>query len=88
MNDFLTSYKRKIKETFLAYEIELAGLKIDLSISKTNFNGIRYWFKCPICQMRAGTIYKHPLSNTIGCRRCLGLNYRKQRYKGMIEEKL
>lgn len=88
INIFLNNYKQKMKEIFLASEIELNGLKLDLITSKTNFNGTRYWFKCPICHTRIGSIYKHPLADLIGCRKCLNLEYRKRRYKGMIEGKL
>ena len=88
IKDILDSYKPRIKEILLASRIELMEIEIDLMTSITNFNGTRYWFKCPICHLRAGNIYKHPLINMIGCRRCLNLDYKKQRYKGMIEEKM
>lgn len=85
IEDFLKVYRNKLKELILTSELEVSGLKIELSISKTCYNGIRFWFRCPLCEKRVGVLLKHPLTNKIGCRRCLNLEYRKRRYKGMIE---
>ena len=88
IEDFLKTYRNKLKELVLASELEILGLKIELTTSKTCYNGIRFWFKCPLCKKRAGVLLKHPLTYEIGCRQCLNLEYRKRRYKGMIETKL
>jgi len=88
IEDFLKTYRNKLKELVLASELEILGLKIELTTSKTCYNGIRFWFKCPLCKRRAGVLLKHPLTYEIGCRQCLNLEYRKRRYKGMIETKL
>ena len=58
---------------------------IGLMPSKTAFGGIRYWFKCPVCEMRIGVLFIHPLNRKVGCKKCLNLDYRSRRYKGMIE---
>src|SRR5258708_20783361 len=73
------------KDSILASEIEIGGIKINLTTTKTMFGGTRLWFLCPICNKRVGIIYKHPLVENLGCRICLNLDYRKHRYKGMIE---
>jgi hypothetical protein len=88
IEDFLRNYRGKLKKLVLASELEVLGLKIELTTSKTCYNGIRFWFKCPLCEKRVGILLKHPFSNKIGCRQCLNLEYRKRRYKGMIEGKL
>ena len=88
IEDFLKTYRNKLKELVLASELEILGLKIELTTSKTCYNGIRFWFKCPLCKRRAGVLLKHPFTYEIGCRQCLNLEYRKRRYKGMIEGKL
>ena len=85
IEDFLKTYRNKLKELVLASELEILGLKIEQTTSKTCYNGIRFWFKCPLCKRRAGVLLKHPLTYEIGCRQCLNLEYRKRRYKGMIE---
>ena len=88
ISEFIRNYRRKMKELILASEIEVSEIKVTLTSSKTGFGGVRYWFKCPLCQNRVGVIFQHPLTAKIGCRKCLNLEYRKRRYKGMIEGKL
>ncbi len=88
ISDFLRKSKIKLKEAIVKSELEIEGLNIGLAISKTNYNGTRFWFKCPLCNLRVGVLFKHPLSDRIGCRKCLNLEYQKRRYKGMIEEKI
>jgi hypothetical protein len=85
---YLRKAKEKLKKTLVAAEIELGDLSIELAASKTAFGGTRYWFRCPKCAGRAGTLFVHPLTGAIGCRKCLGLEYRSRRYKGMIESRL
>jgi hypothetical protein len=68
-------------------QLKMMGIDVELIAAETRFNGVRFWFKCPLCQRRVGVLFKHPLSQAIGCRLCLNLRYRKQRYKGMIEGK-
>ncbi len=85
IEDFLKSYRDKLKGLILSSELEVLGLKIDLITSKTGFNGLRFWFKCPLCSRRVGVLFRYPLNDCIGCRKCLGLEYRKRRYKGMVE---
>jgi hypothetical protein len=86
VNSFLRKLKLNLKETILKSELSARGIKIELTTSKTGFGGIRYWFKCPLCDRRAGTLFTHAVSQNLGCRACLGLQYRKIRYKGMIDE--
>lgn len=85
-SDYLKEANRQIKKTILQSLIEADGLEISLKESETGSGGTRYWFACPLCHKRTSVIYKHPVSQILGCRRCLRLDYRKHRYKGMIEE--
>ena len=87
ISDYVREARKKLRESILASEIKLADLSLELVPSSTAFNGTRYWFKCPLCKKRAGTLFVHPFRTAIGCRTCLGLEYRSRRYKGMIEEK-
>ena len=75
----------RLKETLISSDIEASGLKLELTTSLVHFGGVRYWFKCPLCQKRVWTVFVHPLNAQIGCRVCLGLCYRKQRFNGMLE---
>lgn len=85
MNDLLKAYRSKFKKLFLASELQMAGWNVELTTSKTHQGGIRFWFKCPTCKSRIGVLLKHPLTAVVGCRQCLNLEYKKRRYKGMIE---
>jgi len=87
IEDFLKQYRGKLKERILSSELEASGWNIELTTSQTHYNGMRLWFKCPLCTARVGVLFRHPLNNAIGCRKCLKLEYRKRRYKGMIESK-
>ena len=86
MKDFLKVCRTKMKKVILNSEIEMKGLNIGLTTSKTGFNGIRFWFMCPICGKRTSVLFEHPITSQIGCRVCLNLEYAKRRYKGMVEE--
>lgn len=88
MQDILKSSREKLKKALLEAEIEASGIKVGLTTSRTYNNGIRFWFKCPGCQARIAVIYKHPITEEVGCRNCLKLEYRSRKYKGMIEAKL
>ena len=85
ITDYNRQAKNKIKELLINSQIELGGEQIELTTSQTNYKGTRYWFKCPICSNRVGVLFKHPISQILGCRMCLGLEYRCRRYKGMVE---
>ena len=87
ISTYMRKVKEKLKEQILAAEIQLANLTIELIPSQTPFNGTRFWFQCPLCTHKVATLFVHPLTSTVGCRKCLGLEYRSRRYKGMIEAK-
>ena len=86
-SDFLRKANQQIKEMVLQSLVEADGYNISFGKSKAGSSGTRLWFSCPICHKRSGVLYMHPVSQILGCRRCLKLDYRKHRYKGMIEEK-
>ena len=88
ISTYLRKAKEQVKKTLIAAELRMANLKIELAPSETAFGGTRYWFRCPQCSGRAGTLFVHPLTSGIGCRKCLGLEYRSRRYKGMIENSI
>lgn len=87
VSDLLVKYRATVRQSMLDNTIEISGYTIELATSKTGNGGIRYWFKCPLCGRRSGTLFSAS-NSIIGCRICLGLYYRKQRYKGMVESSL
>lgn len=84
IDDLVSKAKGEFKLQFIKSSLNLDGIEIQLTTSKTRFGGNRIWFICPICQKKRGVIYKD--SPFLGCRICLNLKYKQQRYKGMIEE--
>lgn len=85
LSDFIGKAREQIKESILQASIEAEGYNLLFIRSKTGFGGTRFWFSCPMCNKRVGVLYKHPVSQNLGCRKCLRLDYKKHRYSGMIE---
>ncbi len=85
INDLVRQAQKELKISFLQAQIEALGIEVQLATSKTRFNGERLWFLCPKCNRRAGTLYKHPLQEKVGCRICLQLCYKKQRFNRLMD---
>jgi hypothetical protein len=88
ISDLLKQYQKEVKEAVLSAAIEVDGTSLGITTSQTGFGGVRHWFQCPLCDKRVGTVYVHPVTNAVGCRTCLGVTYRQQRFKGMAEENI
>ncbi len=86
--DVLKKYRLNIKETLLHSQFEMTGKDVRLTTSPTGNNGTRFWFVCPNCGRRVGLLLTHPLQGQLGCRQCLNLEYKKRRFKGMLESKI
>lgn len=85
VSDLLRDYKAKLKETILKSQFEMLNENVLITTSRTGNGGLRFWFMCPQCKRRVGVLLKHPLQNILGCRTCLKLEYKKGRFKGMVE---
>jgi hypothetical protein len=85
LSDFVRKARTELREALILSSIQADGYSFLLKKSETGFGGKRYWFDCPLCHKRAGVLYKHPLSQRLGCRTCLNLDYKKRRFNGMIE---
>jgi len=73
------------------YKQELLYLKIDgveTVRTKCNYGGERLWFVCTNCKTKTTVLYYQIIQNKWQCRKCLRLPYKKQRYHGMLEEKI
>ncbi len=85
----IESMVRKAKKDLISSltrgEAELDGFTINLTSKPLHHGGERLWFICPLCKMAMGVMYRHPISEIIGCRHCLNLEYRSRRFKGMVE---
>jgi len=85
IKDYIQNTNKKLKEVLLRSELGVNNISVSLTTSKTGFGGTRFWFNCPLCDRRVGVLFVHSLTEAVGCRLCLGLEYRKRRYKGMVE---
>ncbi len=87
INEFVKKAEKQLKKELLLSEVEMNGLEIKLAKTDTGYGGERFWWICPGCNKRRGILYRHPVSQIIACRSCLGLKYRSNSRKGMIENK-
>ena len=91
---YLEQYQKiTIKEIMNKVSLEIEKQILDIELdwveiikTKANYGGFRIWFKCPKCNNKVFNLYN--INSVLICRQCSWLNYRKQRFKGMLEEKL
>lgn len=53
--------------------VRFNGHKVKLTTTSPNYGGVRYWFVCPICGKRKGTLYD--VKSVMACRTCAKLYY-------------
>jgi len=82
---FFKDFRTNLKKAALSSTLEVSQTKVSLAATPTRFGGFRLWFLCPHCERKIKVLLIHPFTGKVGCRGCLGLTYRKQRYKGMVE---
>ena len=78
ISDILYQYRINLKETILYSKFEMMNINVGLAVSKTGGGGMRFWFLCPNCERRVGILFIHPNQISIGCQKCLKLDYRKR----------
>lgn len=88
IKSFLKECKSSLKQAIVKSELDVQGKSIPLTSTATGNGGCRYFFICPRCSRRVGVLFNHPLLQEVGCRLCLGLEYKNRRYKGMIESRI
>lgn len=84
VEDYIRNALKSLKKAIVEAQMMADGYTVALTTSKTHYGGDRLWFECPQCSRRKGILYQSPIDNRIVCRKCIGLFYRQQRYKGMI----
>lgn len=85
VNDVIQQYYQQWQQQLARMTIDIMDTPVQLTSSQMSHGATRAWFTCPQCQRRCGVLFKEPVSEEIGCRICLGVKYRKSRYKGMVE---
>jgi|SRR3990167_8752075 len=68
--------------------ITINGQTVQLSYSRCNFGGKRYWFLCPKCNKQSGVLYRRPLQSLFLCRSCQNLIYELTKYRRSNNEGL
>ena len=60
--------------------------KVGLTTTPCYFGGVRYWFLCPSCSKRVGTLYLAPGGGCFKCRHCNNLTYesRNEPRRGLV----
>jgi hypothetical protein len=77
---------REIEESLKQELLNIQLEGIEIIQTKANYWGYRKWFCCPECQKKVFTLYS--VNNQFVCRLCSWLKYKKQKFKGMLEEKV
>lgn len=88
VNAILQDYKEELRKGLFNAQLTIDDTCISLCSSAVNKGGLRVWFSCPKCSNRVGILYRQPLTEVIACRKCLKLEYRSRRFKGMLENEL
>jgi hypothetical protein len=83
ITEIVRDIKSEIIRLRLKEKIEILSQNIKITTTPCNFGGQRYWFACPDCQKRCGTLYTNPINNKLSCRECHGLKYMKSRFNKM-----
>jgi len=60
------------------YQSIIHGYLLKLSFTTTvpHLGGVRYWFVCPYCDRRVGTLYRPRFAGYFKCRYCYNLTYK------------
>ncbi len=77
----LNSCEEKITSIYIDY------FPIKVTTTPCNYGGFRYWFICPQCGKRIGTLYRKPITTMYACRQCQNLTYALTQYSGTGDEK-
>lgn len=88
INNLLREIKTEVKEMRLKIRLQEFGQRIEIAATPCYFGKERFWFICPKCKKKAGTLYKPPTQEVFLCRKCHGLKYMSSSHHGMLEEKL
>jgi hypothetical protein len=77
----LSRRDRYIQVSFQERDSQTKGILVQetvlLELTTCGYGGKRYWFRCPTCNRRAGTLFV--VGPPFGCRVCMGLAYASQR---------
>ena len=84
INELVRGLKTEVAKMKLKEKIDLLDQDIEITHTPCHFSGHRFWFICPGCKGRVGTLYKKPTSHKLMCRKCHNLRYMKSRFNKMM----
>jgi len=81
IDQFVRQVNKDLKRSLLESRLETIYGNLSLTTTRTRFEGSKYWFICPKCLGRAGTLYLSENLAKFICRKCQRILYYKQKYK-------
>jgi hypothetical protein len=80
----MVDYSISTKYSELRLTMEGGSFNQDIPLSKTkpNFGGIRWWYKCPKCELRVSRLYRPLNEHCFFCRHCHNLDYESMKLSG------
>jgi len=88
INSLVRDIRTEVKELRLKLKLQEIGQSIEITSTPCHFGKERFWFICPKCKGRIGTLYKPPTQNVFLCRKCHNLCYMSSSHHRMMEEKM
>lgn len=93
MNRITVEECQKLSISQIDIELWASGITINnqvvqLSYSRCNYGGKRWWFLCPKCNRQAGVLYRLPLQSLFLCRSCQNLTYELTKYRRSNNESI
>jgi DNA-directed RNA polymerase subunit M/transcription elongation factor TFIIS len=70
IDELVRTAKSKIKEQLVSSLLESQGHRIEITTSRSAFQGNRLWFVCPSCQKRKAILYESRHGELL-CWKCL-----------------
>ena len=80
VDELVREVNKDLKKSILTAQLEVFDQKIKLTTTRTRFDGKKYWFVCPSCSKRVGTLYRE-MNGAAHCRTCTKTLYSRQKYR-------
>lgn len=69
IHELVRSVRSKVVEALIKSKLDLDGVTVRMTTTKTNGGGERLWFCCPSCDRRCGKLFCS--DSAFRCRKCL-----------------
>lgn len=68
--------------------LDINDQNIKITTTPCYYGGFRYWFICPTCRTRVGSLYRKPLASLFLCRHCQNLTYLLRKFHRSYQEEI